>query len=158
MWQSKIIHNLKIVALCAGSGALALTISACNSVDDNNLAVIAAANSGLGTQLLEKSLSVQAGTEQAALEAAVSTAVWTPSDKLRSDVSAYFGQLGPKAFAITPPTDTGAQAWGSIDGAASTVEAQRDAMQICSDVADQRGINLPCSLLFVENAQQALGW
>ena len=67
MWQSKIIHNLKTVALCAGSGALALTISACNSVDDNNLAVIAAANSGLGTQLLEKSLSVQAGTEQAAL-------------------------------------------------------------------------------------------
>ena len=104
------------------------------------------------------SLTVEAGTEQSALEAAVSTAVWSPSEKLKADVSEYFGQLGPKAFAVTPPTDTGAQSWGSIHGAASKQEAQQDALQICSNVASQRGINLPCSLLFIENSQQPLGW
>jgi len=158
MWRYKTIHNSKTWTRAAIGVALALSVSACNSVEDPNLAVIAVANSGLGTQLLERSLTVEAGTEQAALDAAVSTAVWTPSDKLRADVAAYFGQLGPKAFAITPPTETGAQAWGSIHGATSTQEAQRDAVQICSNVASQRGINLPCSILFIEDKQQSLGW
>ncbi len=152
------IHNLKISTVLAGTVALALVVSGCASSDDPNAAVIAAANSGLSTQLLQKSLTVEAGTEQDALEAAVSTAVWAPSDQLNADVSEYFGQLGPKAFAVTPPTDTGAQSWGSIHGAASTQEAQRDAIQICSNVASQRGISLPCSLLFIENSQQPLGW
>ena len=152
------IHNLKISTIFAGTVALALVMSGCESTDDPNAAVIAAANSGLSTQLLQKSLTVEAGTEQSALEAAVSTAVWSPSEKLKADVSEYFGQLGPKAFAVTPPTDTGAQSWGSIHGAASTQEAQQDALQICSNVASQRGINLPCSLLFIENSQQPLGW
>ena len=103
------IHNLKISTVLAGTVALALVVSGCASSDDPNAAVIAAANSGLSTQLLQKSLTVEAGTEQDALEAAVSTAVWAPSDQLNADVSEYFGQLGPKAFAVTPPTDTGAQ-------------------------------------------------
>jgi len=158
MWRYKSIHNLKTSASVAGCMTVLLALAACNSVEDVNSAVIATANSGLSTQLLQNSLSVDAGTEQSALTAAVSTAVWTPSDKLKADVSAYFGQLGPKAFAITPPTDTGAQSWGSIHGARSTQEAQRDAIQICSNVASQRGINLPCSILFIENSQQPLGW
>ena len=158
MWRHKSIHNSKTSAIFAVSTALVLTLSACNSVEDVNSAAFASANSGLSTQLLQNSLTVDAGTEQSALTAAVSTAVWTPSDKLKADVTAYFGQLGPKAFAITPPTDTGAQSWGSIHGARSTQEAQRDAIQICSNVASQRGINLPCSILFVENSQQPLGW
>ncbi|MGA0236208.1 MAG: hypothetical protein ACO3NE_11525 [Alphaproteobacteria bacterium] len=158
MWRYKSIHNLKTSVSVAGCMTVLLALAACNSVEDVNSAVIATANSGLSTQLLQNSLSVDAGTEQSALTAAVSTAVWTPSDKLKADVSAYFGQLGPKAFAITPPTDTGAQSWGSIHGARSTQEAQRDAIQICSNVASQRGINLPCSILFIENSQQPLGW
>ena len=158
MWRYKSIHNLKTSASVAGCMTVLLALAACNSVEDVNSAVFATANSGLSTQLLQNSLSVDAGTEQSALTAAVSTAVWTPSDKLKADVSAYFGQLGPKAFAITPPTDTGAQSWGSIHGARSTQEAQRDAIQICSNVASQRGINLPCSILFIENSQQPLGW
>lgn len=158
MWQGKIIHNLKTSIVMAGALGLTLMVSACNSVEDPNMAVIAAANSGLSTQLLQRSLTVEAGTEQSALTAAVSTAVWTPSEKMRADVSTYFSQLGPKAFAITPPTDTGAQAWGSIHGAASTQEAQRDAIQICRDVANQRGIELPCSILFIENNQQQQNW
>ena len=158
MWRYKSIHNLKTSVSVAGCMTVLLALAACNSVEDVNSAVIASANSGLSTQLLQNSLSVDAGTEQSALTAAVSTAVWTPSDKLKADVSAYFGQLGPKAFAITPPTDTGAQSWGSIHGARSTQEAQRDAIQICSNVASQRGINLPCSILFIENSQQPLGW
>ena len=158
MWRYKSIHNLKTSVSVAGCMTVLLALAACNSVEDVNSAVIATANSGLSTQLLQNSLSVDAGTEQSALTAAVSTAVWTPSDKLKADVSTYFGQLGPKAFAITPPTDTGAQSWGSIHGARSTQEAQRDAIQICSNVASQRGINLPCSILFIENSQQPLGW
>jgi len=158
MWRYISIHNLKTSASVAGCMTVLLAVAACNSVEDVNSAVIASANSGLSTQVLQNSLSVDAGTEQSALTAAVSTAVWTPSDKLKADVSTYFGQLGPKAFAITPPTDTGAQSWGSIHGARSTQEAQRDAIQICSNVASQRGINLPCSILFIENSQQPLGW
>ncbi len=158
MWRYKSIHNLKTSVSVAGCMTVLLALAACNFDEDVNSAVIATANSGLSTQLLQNSLSVDAGTEQSALTAAVSTAVWTPSDKLKADVSAYFGQLGPKAFAITPPTDTGAQSLGSIHGARSTQEAQRDAIQICSNVASQRGINLPCSILFIENSQQPLGW
>lgn len=158
MWRYKSIHNLKTSVTLAGCVSMALALAACNSPEDVNSAVIASANSGLSTQLLQNSLTVEAGTEQSAITAAVSTAVWTPSDKLKADVATYFGQLGPKAFAITPPTDTGAQSWGSIHGATSTQEAQRDAIQICSNVASQRGINLPCSILFIENSQQRLDW
>lgn len=158
MWRYKSIHNLKTSVTLAGCVSIALALAACNSPEDVNSAVIASANSGLSTQLLQNSLTVEAGTEQSAITAAVSTAVWTPSDKLKADVATYFGQLGPKAFAITPPTDTGAQSWGSIHGATSTQEAQRDAIQICSNVASQRGINLPCSILFIENSQQQLDW
>lgn len=158
MWRYKSIHNLKTSVTLAGCVSMALVLAACNSPEDVNSAVIASANSGLSTQLLQNSLTVEAGTEQSAITAAVSTAVWTPSDKLKADVATYFGQLGPKAFAITPPTDTGAQSWGSIHGATSTQEAQRDAIQICSNVASQRGINLPCSILFIENSQQRLDW
>lgn len=158
MWRYKSIHNLKTSVTLAGCVSIALALAACNSPEDVNSAVIASANSGLSTQLLQNSLTVEAGTEQSAINAAVSTAVWTPSDKLKADVATYFGQLGPKAFAITPPTDTGAQSWGSIHGATSTQEAQRDAIQICSNVASQRGINLPCSILFIENSQQQLDW
>ena len=158
MWRYKSIHNLKTSVTLAGCVSIALALAACNSPEDVNSAVIASANSGLSTQLLQNSLTVEAGTEQSAINAAVSTAVWTPSDKLKADVATYFGQLGPKAFAITPPTDTGAQSWGSIHGATSTQEAQRDAIQICSNVASQRGINRPCSILFIENSQQQLDW
>ena len=158
MWRYKSIHNLKTSVTLAGCVSMALALAACNSPEDVNSAVIASANSGLSTQLLQNSLTVEAGTEQSAITAAVSTAVWTPSDKLKADVATYFGQLGPKAFAITPPTDTGAQSWGSIHGATSTQEAQRYAIQICSNVASQRGINLPCSILFIENSQQRLDW
>ena len=158
MWQGKTIHNCLRPITSATCVAFMIIISACGERNDPNAAVIVAANSGLSSQLLQNSLTVEAGTEMSALEAAVSTAVWNPSDKLRADVSTYLGQLGPKAFAITPPTETGAQAWGSIHGATSTQEAQRDAMDICANVAAQRTINLPCSILFIENRQQPLGW
>ena len=158
MWQGKTIHNCMRPITSATCVAFMIILSACGRKDDPTATAIVAANSGLGTQLLQNSLTVEAGTEMSALEAAVSTTIWNPSDKLRADVAQYRGQLGPKAFAITPPTGTGAQAWGSIHGAASTQEAQRDAMDICANVAAQRQINLPCSILFIENQQQPLGW
>lgn len=158
MWQCKTIHDLKTLATWAGGVAFMLSLAACGGSATNTDAAIVSANSGLSTQLLQNTLTVQAGTEQTALQAAVSTAVWTPSEQLRADVSNYFGQLGPKAFAITPPTETGAQAWGSIHGAATTQEAQNDALQICRNVASQKGIVSPCSILYIENARQPVGW
>lgn len=158
MWHDKSVHDLKTLALSAGAVAFLLGLSACGGGGSNTDAVIVSANSGLSSQLLQNSLTVEAGTEQSALQAAVSTAVWTPSQQLQSDVAKYKGQLGPKAFAITPPTETGAQAWGSIHGAASTQEAQNDALQICQNVASQKSIATSCGILFIENDRQPLGW
>ena len=67
-------------------------------------------------------------------------------------------EAGKHVLVEKPLAETGAQAWGSIHGATSTQEAQRDAMDICANVAAQRTINLPCSILFIENRQQPLGW
>lgn len=124
----------------------------------NSDVVLVSGNAGLGASSLESRPSLLTGAAPSMQQAPARSADWTPSSQLRSDVSRYKGQLGPKAFAITPPTDSGAQAWGSIHGAASTQEAQSDALQVCQNVAAQKGIGLSCSLLYIEDSRQPLNW